>query len=76
METTDRLKVEKSQKSGQDRKWVEGVYLQIFICHLTCVAVLQCRETPGMFVVVVGGKTPQEDKEYRLITLLLVLFQS
>lgn len=30
------------------------MYLQIFICHPTCVVVLQCWETTGMFLGVMG----------------------
>lgn len=51
MKKTDRLKVEKSLKSGLERK---GFCLQIFICHSTLLMVLQCLESPGMFAGVVG----------------------
>lgn len=45
METTDR---------ADRREKGLGLYLQMFICHPTCVVVQQSWETPGMFVGVVG----------------------
>lgn len=63
MQTTDRLKVETSWKSGQEKKGEGlGLYWQIFICHPTCLVVLQCWETPGMYVGVVGYGIRMERK--------------